>query len=168
MASGKFADGNGCVADVLAVSPPSVGVDLLFTDGEDWGTDFSGPDALIGARYYASRLDSDQLPLYAVLFDMVGDVDLRIPKEGYSVQYAPDVVDRVWETARALGYGDAFVRRGGRPITDDHIPLIEAGVKAIDVIDIDYAAWHTPEDTPDKVSPRSLQIVGDVAVTLVK
>ena len=52
--------------------------------------------------------------------------------------------------------------------TDDHIPLIEAGVKAIDVIDIDYAAWHTPEDTPDKVSPRSLQIVGDVAVTLVK
>jgi hypothetical protein len=161
------------VADVLAVTPPAVGVDLLFVDGEDFGIDFSGPDNLIGSRYYATNLPRERFPLFAVLFDMVGDADLRIYQEGYSVDGAPEVVTRVWSVARELGYGDHFVDRVAYSLTDDHIPLQEAGVRAIDVIDFHYGApdrnryWHTLEDTPDKVSARSLKIVGDVAVRLV-
>lgn len=159
------------VADVLAKTPPALGVDLLFVDGEDWGTDFSGPDALIGSRYYAAHLPRDRHPLFAVLFDMVGDADLRIFEEAFSVQGAPEVVTRVWGVARDLGYGKVFVQSGGSALTDDHIPLLEAGVRAIDVIDFDYGPgnsyWHTLQDTPDKLSAKSLKIIGDVAVKLV-
>lgn len=162
------------VADVLAATPPSMGVDLLFVDGEDWGTDFSGPDALIGSRYYAAGLAPGDRPLFAVLFDMVGDADLRIYQEAYSVQGAPEVVTRVWSAAADLGYGDVFVPEVGYALTDDHLPLQQAGVRAIDVIDFHYGArdanpyWHTLEDTPDKLSARSLKIVGDVAVRVVR
>jgi hypothetical protein len=161
------------VADVLAATPPTLGVDLLFVDGEDWGTDFSGPDALIGSRYFASRLPRDRHPLFAVLFDMVGDADLRLYPEANSVAGAPEVVNRVWETARNLGYEDVFRTDRQTSAIDDHIPLLEAGVRAIDVIDFAYGApdrnvyWHTLQDTPDKLSARSLKIVGDVAVKLV-
>jgi len=161
------------VADVLATTPPSVGVDLLFVDGEDYGTftmpDGSlGPDVLLGSRHYAATLADGDFPLYAVLFDMIGDADLQIYQEGYSVSRAPEVVDRVWNVARDLGYGDVFQPTARYTLTDDHVPLLDRGVRAIDVIDFDYPPWHTVADTPDKVSARSLKIVGDVAVTLVK
>lgn len=160
------------VADVLAAAPPSVGVDLLFVDGEDYGDWSAQRDVLLGSRHYAAAVDTARLPLYAVVWDMVGDADLGIAQEGNSVQAAPEVVIRVWETARDLGYGGVFRREVGYTITDDHIPLIEAGMRAIDVIDFSYGPnntyWHTPQDTPDKVSAASLQIVGDVAVTLVR
>jgi hypothetical protein len=159
------------VADVLAATPPTMGVDLLFVDGEDWGTDFSGPDALIGSRYYASHLARDRHPLFAVLFDMVGDADLEIYPEANSAAGAPEVVTRVWGVARDLGYGRVFRTDRQVTLTDDHIPLLEAGIRAVDVIDFDYgpdnAYWHTLQDTPDKLSARSLKIVGDVAVKLV-
>jgi hypothetical protein len=163
------------VADVLAQTPPSVGVDLLFVDGEDYGT-FSapdgsgglGPDVLLGSRHYAAGLAEADFPLYAVLFDMVGDADLRIFQEGNSVSRAPEVVTRVWGVAAELGHGDVFQPTPRYTITDDHIPLLDRGVRAIDVIDYDYPPWHTLADTPDKVSARSLQIVGDVAVALVQ
>jgi glutaminyl-peptide cyclotransferase len=161
------------VADVLAETPPSVGVDLLFVDGEDYGV-FSaldggiGPDVLLGSRHYAAGLAEADFPLYAVLFDMVGDADLQIFQEGYSLARAPEVVTRVWGVAEALGYGDVFQPTPRYTLTDDHVPLLDRGVRAIDVIDYDYPPWHTLADTPDKVSARSLQIVGDVAVALVE
>lgn len=161
------------VADVLAEMPPSLGVDLLFVDGEDYGrfTDPDGgigPDVLLGSRHYAASLPDGQFPLFAVLFDMVGDADLRIHQEGYSVSRAPEVVTRVWGVARDLGYEDVFAPTIRYTLTDDHVPLLDRGIRAIDVIDYDYAPWHTVEDTPDKVSARSLKIVGDVAVALVR
>ena len=161
------------VADVLAATPPSVGVDLLFVDGEDYG-DFRAPDGglgadvLLGSRHYAAGLREEAFPLYAVLLDMVGDADLQIFQEGYSVSRAPEVVARVWNVAAELGYGDVFQPAPRYTITDDHIPLLDRGVRAINVIDYDYPPWHTLADTPDKVSARSLQIVGDVAVALVR
>ena len=160
------------VADVLARTPPSRGVDLLFVDGEDYG-EFDGPngelgpDVLIGSRYYAKALPADRFPLFAVLFDMVGDTDLQIYQEGYSVSRAPEVVQRVWEVADDLGYGNVFQPTVRYTLSDDHLPLLDRGVHAIDVIDFDYPPWHTVNDTPDKVSARSLGIVGDVAVKLV-
>jgi hypothetical protein len=156
------------VADALKHRPPAVGVDLLFVDGEDYGDFGVGKDVLIGARHYASTLAPDNRPLFAVLFDMVGDRDLQILQEGASAERAPEVVERVWSKARDLGHARVFRNSVGGPITDDHIPLLDAGVRAIDVIDLDYPYHHTTEDTLDKVSARSLQIVGDVAVALVR
>ena len=78
------------------------------------------------------------------------------------------MVRRVWSVAADLGYGTVFVPEVGQALTDDHVPLLEVGIRAIDVIDFDYAYWHTLQDTPDKVSARSLQVVGDVAVKLVE
>jgi len=157
------------LGDILRKTKPTVGVDLLFTDGEDYGQ-FGPPevDVLIGSKYFAAHLPSPNYkPLYGVLWDMIGDKDLRIPYEMNSFQQAPEVVSRVWQTAADLGYSDVFVQESGGLITDDHVPLLNAGLRVIDVIDLTYAPHHTPYDTMDKISARSLAIVGDVATALV-
>ncbi len=171
------------LADVLKKTPPSFGVDLLFVDGEDYGSfdDPNNPDVLIGSRYFAEHLPSpDYRPLFGVVWDMIGDRDLNIYQEQHSVQAAPEVVQRVWETAKELGHGDVFIPEVYGPITDDHLPLIKKGLRVIDVIDLDYGPpienggprpaptyHHTLQDTIDKISARSLKIVGDVATALV-
>ena len=157
------------LADVLKRSPPAAGVDLLFVDGEDYG-DFTkdSADVLIGSRYYGAHQLPGPRPLYAVLFDLVADKDLQIYQEGNSLVGAPEVVELVWDTAKDLGYGSYFIASPRHTLIDDHIQLQKAGIRAIDVVDFDYPAWHTPDDTIDKVSSASLQVVGDVAVALVR
>lgn len=155
------------VAAALHLAPPSVGVDLLFVDGEDYGVFDDKADVLIGSRYYAAHLPSGPMPLYAVLLDMVGDSDLQIYQEGYSLTGAPEVVDLVWSVARKAGHGNVFIGTQRHSLTDDHLSLQAKGIRAIDVVDFDYAYWHTAEDTPDKVSAKSLQVVGEVALALV-
>lgn len=157
------------LGDALKKTKPNVGVDLLFTDGEDYGQ-FGPPevDVLIGSRYFAAHPPSPGYkPLYGVLWDMIGDKDLRIPYEMNSFQQAPEVVSRVWQTAADLGYGDTFVQESGGLVIDDHIPLLNSGMRVIDVIDLDYPPHHTPQDTMDKISATSLSKVGDVATALV-
>ena len=156
------------VADALATVPPRVGVDLLFVDGEDWGDFSDSTQALIGSRYFAAHLPPAYQPLYGVVFDMVGDRDLQIHWEGYSQSFAPEVVQRVWATAERLGHDRYFLPGVKHTLTDDHIPLQQAGLRVIDVIDFDYPHWHTTEDTFDKVSAASLKVVGDVAIALVR
>jgi hypothetical protein len=165
------------MADALRKAPPAIGVDLLFVDGEDFG-DFAyhespeGSDVLIGSRYYAANPPPGPAPRFAVLLDMVGDQNPRFPKESYSVTGAPDVVDRVWSLAAKMGHGAVFVDEQGTPLTDDHLPLQKAGIRAIDVIDFDYGPnnsfWHTTEDTIDKLSAQSLKIVGDVMMGVIR
>lgn len=161
------------LGQALRAAPPGVGVDLLFVDGEDYGDFGANQDVLIGSTYFAEHLPSaGYAPLYGVLWDMIGDRDLRIAQELNSVRAAPEVVQRVWAVAESLGYGDVFVPETGQAVTDDHVPLIQKGLRVIDVIDLDYASGlgvsyhHTPDDTLDKVSAASLQIVGDVALQL--
>jgi glutaminyl-peptide cyclotransferase len=157
------------LGDLLKKTKPNVGVDLLFTDGEDYG-DFGPPevDVLVGAKYFAEHLPSPNYrPLFGVLWDMIGDRDLRIPQEGYSINQAPEVVQRVWDVAAELGYANVFVPEAGYSITDDHTPLLAAGLRVIDVIDLTYPRHHTPQDTMDKLSAKSLGIVGDVAAALI-
>jgi len=162
------------VADALKAkpSPLAVGVDLLFVDGEDYGNFADTNDVLIGSRWFAAHQPVGYPPLYAVLFDMVGDKDLTIYYESNSQAFAPEVVDRVWRTAADLGYGRAFMQGVKHSLIDDHVALQKAGIHAIDVVDFDYgpgnAYWHTTQDTIDKVSAASLKIVGDVAVALVR
>jgi glutaminyl-peptide cyclotransferase len=156
------------VADALKAKAPAVGVDLLFVDGEDYGDFADSSDVLIGSRYFAANQPAGYPPLFAVLFDMVGDKDLGIYYEGNSETGAPEVVDRVWRTAHDLGYDRYFLRGIKHTLIDDHVSLQHAGIHAIDVVDFDYPYWHTTEDTIDKVSAASLQIVGDVAVAVVR
>jgi hypothetical protein len=156
------------VADALKARAPAVGVDLLFVDGEDFGDFADSNDVLIGSRWFAAHQPAGYPPLFAVLLDMVGDKDLQIYVEGNSQTVAPEVVDRVWRTADRLGYGQYFLPTGRHTLIDDHVSLQNGGIHAIDVVDFDYPYWHTPDDTIDKVSGASLQIVGDVAVALVR
>jgi len=166
-------DGASGVAVLLGVAaalhgrPPTVGVDLLFVDGEDYGEFADKDDVLLGSKYYAAHMPVGALPLYAVLFDMVGDRDLQIYQEGNSLTGAPEVVDLVWSVARKAGHGNVFIPAPRHTITDDHISLQARGIRAIDAVDFDYLYWHTPDDTPDKVSAQSLQAVGEVALALV-
>jgi hypothetical protein len=156
------------VADVLKRAPPAIGVDLLFVDGEDYGDFTKSPnDVLIGSRYYGAH-QVGRKPLYAVLFDLIADKDLQIYQEGNSLIGAPEVVELVWDTAKDLGYGGYFISSPRHTLIDDHLELQKAGIRAIDVVDFDYPAWHTVYDTIDKVSAASLQIVGDVAVALIR
>lgn len=157
------------VADVLKARAPAAGVDLLFVDGEDYG-DFAtdSNDVLIGSRYFAAHQPPGYQPLFAVLFDMVADKDQQFYYEGNSQATAPEVVDRVWRTAADLGYGRVFIPGVKHTLIDDHVALQKAGIHAIDVVDFDYPYWHTTDDTIDKVSAASLQVVGDVAMALVR
>jgi glutaminyl-peptide cyclotransferase len=157
------------IADVLKRSPPTAGVDLLLVDGEDYGDFTDAPaDVLIGSRYYGAHQAPGPKPLYAVLFDLVADKDLQLYQEGNSLVGAPEVVELVWATAKELGYGGYFISSPRHTLIDDHLELQKAGIRAIDVVDFDYPAWHTTEDTIDKVSAASLQIVGDVAMALIR
>lgn len=156
------------LGDALKKTPPNVGVDLLFVDGEDYGNFDANTDVLIGSTYFAQHLPSaGYRPVFGVLWDMIGQKDLVLKQEQNSLARAPEVVSRVWQTAADLGYGDVFVNQTLGAITDDHVPLLEAGLRVIDVIDMDYPPHHTLGDTMDKISAKSLGIVGDVATALV-
>ena len=102
---------------------------------------------------------------------MIGDTDLRLPQEGYSLERAPEVVSRVWAAARDLGYGGIFVETPGGYVTDDHVPLNDGGIRTIDIIDFNYGPnnsfWHTPQDLPVNTSAESLDVVGEVLAELV-
>jgi glutaminyl-peptide cyclotransferase len=169
------------LADALKKTPPTVGVDLLFVDGEDYGKEFEAPytDVLLGSQYFAEHLPSATYqPIFGVLWDMIGDAQLNILQEGHSARRAPEVVARVWQKAADLGYADVFLARQGYEVVDDHVPLLDKGLRVIDVIDLDYGPLgpdgvanpnyhHTMQDTMDKISAKSLQKVGDVALSLI-
>jgi len=157
------------VADALRRAPPALGVDLLFVDGEDYGSfDGDAPDVLLGSRHFASTLPPSYRPLFAVLLDMVGGSGQEYEQESYSLDNAPEVVERVWTTAEEIGLGRVFRARRGTAVTDDHIPLLRAGIRAIDVIGFPWEFWHTTADTPDKLSAESLQNVGRLVLALVR
>jgi hypothetical protein len=159
------------VAKALRAKPASVGVDLLFVDGEDYGSFSDTTETLLGSRRYV-RMHPNQRPGGAVVWDMVGDHDQTFLQEGYSLSAAPDFVQRVWRLASELGYRDHFPDQVRDGVIDDHLPLQKAGVRAICIIDLDYGpknAWHhTVEDTRDKLSVESLARAAHVATALIR
>jgi glutaminyl-peptide cyclotransferase len=154
------------LANVLQQYPPDVGVDIVLFDGEDWGEEGRLQDYFLGAREYAQQR-WERPPALGVLVDMVGDADLELPIERISWQNTPWLVNRVWEAAKTVG-ARAFVRRVGRSVLDDHVPLIEAGFPVVNIIDFEYTYWHTHRDTPDKCSAESLVEVTRVLVAIAK
>jgi glutaminyl-peptide cyclotransferase len=156
------------LADVLSKKPPPAGygVDLVFLDGEDFGHEpetlnARGEDMYLGAKEFA-RTHAQYRPLFGILLDLVGDADPVFRQEGYSLDYAPEVVRRVWRAAEELGHGEIFQDQPLGYITDDHLFLNQAGIRTLDVIDFDYPHWHTHADTPENMSAESLGIVGEV------
>lgn len=142
-------------------SPPPVGVDIMLWDGEDYGREGDLDYYCLGSKYWAATKPYSYQPDFAVNLDMIGQKDLKLEKEGYSVEYAPDVVNLIWNTAKEMGVPQ-FVDTVGDTIYDDQVPLQNVGINAIDIIDFNYKYWHTLEDTPDKCSPESLSAVGSV------
>jgi len=158
------------MARVLAGQSREFTYELIWLDGEEafcsgWtecGTPAS-PDNTYGSRHYVEAArQAGALPLLRalVLIDMVGDRDLQIRRDTNST---PWLIDTVWAAAASLGHGRVFVD-SPTAIEDDHLPFLRAGVPAVDLIDLDYAAWHTPADTLEQLDARSLQIVGDVVI----
>jgi Zn-dependent M28 family amino/carboxypeptidase len=139
----------------------AVPIELLFLDGEEAVIDWhKNNDNTYGSRYYvdAARKQGTLKDIRAlVLVDMVGDRDLRIMRESNSTSWLTDLI---WSAAKRVKRTE-FVDEE-TTIDDDHVPFLQAGVPAVDIIDLDYPAWHTAEDTLDKVSPRSLEAVATV------
>jgi hypothetical protein len=154
------------LAEILSLNNPHRTVFLVLFDGEDYGYSGSLEYYCMGSEYFARNLPISK-PAEAIILDMIGDADLVIPVERNSFRIHPGLVNRLWELARQRKF-DAFVHRLGTEIYDDHLMLFEyAGIPAVDIIDFSYPNdfvnyWHTTMDTPDKCSPRSLEIVGQV------
>ena len=152
------------LARVLKVRQNEYTIELIFFDGEEAVIEWSrNNDNTYGSRHYvaAARQAGTLKDVRAlILLDMIGDRDLRIRRDAISTRW---LVDVVWNAAARIGHGGVFVNEE-TSIDDDHVPFIDAGVPAVDIIDLDYPAWHTADDTLDNVSPRSLQIVGDVVL----
>jgi Zn-dependent M28 family amino/carboxypeptidase len=144
---------------------------LVWLDGEEAFERWSATDSVYGSRHLAEKWQKDgtakQLRAF-LLLDMIGDADLNIDRDSNST---PALLKVVEQAATRLGYQSHFFRRE-IAVEDDHQPFAAAGVPVADLIDFDYgynnAFWHTPEDTLDKVSPRSLEIVGDVVLESVR
>ena len=144
---------------------------LVWLDGEEAFEKWSATDSLYGSRHLAQKWQKDgtakKIKAF-LLLDMIGDADLNIDRDQNSTPWLLDVVGGA---AERLGYQSHFFRREIQ-VEDDHRPFAAAGVPVADLIDFDYgygnAFWHTKDDTLDKLSPRSLEIVGNVALESVR
>jgi len=162
------ASGTGTLLEIASIfrqNPPPVGVDLVFFDGEDSGSYGDNNSWCQGSQYFAKNLGPVNYK-YAILLDFVGDKDLHFPVEYFSNQFSKNLVDMVWSKAEQLGLYP-FDRTLGPQVIDDHMPLIKAGIPALDIIDFEYQYYHTVNDTPDKCSPESLGIVGTLLLHLI-
>lgn len=137
--------------------PKEVGIQYVLDDGEDLGPRLD--EMFLGARAYV-RVMPNPKPDYGILLDMIGDKDLRVPMDPESLRYARPVVHALYDHAKSIGLGSTFPSVEGPEISDDHVPVNEAGIKMIDLIDFDYDPWHTMQDTADKCSAESLGKVG--------
>jgi len=154
------------VASALKASPPGVGVDLAFFDGEDCGTEEDPDSWALGSQRFVA-VNPTYRPAYAVVVDMVGRDGMVLPKEGNSVAVAGVLTDAIWREAARLGE-PAFVDSVARPVWDDHIAFLKAGIPAVDLIDFDDPHWHTTSDLPEHCSAASLGQVGRLLLALVR
>ena len=174
------------VARLVSKNDPGLGIDIIFFDGEDWGNDISTqapvrtPDGLdswwcLGSQYWAKNPHVPNYSAYfGILLDMVGGEGATFYREGYSMEVAPLIVERVWKTAARIGYSGTFVPRDGGAITDDHIFVNRyRKIPMIDIIPTDEAGdsfgdfHHTHLDNMDIISTRTLEAVGETVLQVV-
>ena len=177
-------DGASGVAVLLEIArqmkdnPPPIGVDILLTDGEDYGdSDIDEEEKyFLGAKHFAKNRPAGYYPRLGILLDLVGDRKAVFKKEAYSMQAAPGIVNFVWGVAQELQL-KTFSQELGGGISDDHVPLIQAGMRVIDIIDQDLVGhkspdperqyWHTHNDTMKNISAATLDEVGTLVLTLI-
>jgi glutaminyl-peptide cyclotransferase len=140
------------LADVLGPEELEYEVWLAFFDGEDSGN-LNGWPFCVGSSYMAEHLTVK--PAYVIVVDMVGDKNQELYYEGHSDEA---LREKLWDIAAELGY-EEFVPEVRHSLVDDHVPFVNAGIPAVDIIDFDYPYWHTIEDTCDKVSADGLERV---------
>lgn len=156
------------IARQLKDAPVNPGIDIILFDGEDYGAPGDLQYYLIGSRYYVAN-PYLPWPRLVILLDMIGDAELSIKIDPVSYQSAPRVMEEIWSIAAEIGY-DQFQLVPGASMYDDHVPFIEKGIPAIDIIDFEYPGpdhqyWHTHDDTADKCSPESLEAVGHTVLS---
>ena len=156
------------LARVLTGQPRTDDVYLVWLDGEEAvRTEWAGEDNLYGSRHLAERWlkDGTAAKIKGLInIDMIGDKHLDIDQE----TNGNAALNRlVWKSAADLGYA-AYFTRSTRATEDDHISFLKVGIPAIDLIDFDYEPWHTDEDTMDKLSAQSLEIVGTVVLDVIQ
>jgi len=171
-------DGGSSTALLLALAdyfrsrpPEGYSIWLVWTDGEEAFVNWSETDSLYGTKHLAQKWQQDgtarKIKAF-LLVDMIGDADLDILKETNSTPWLSALV---YKAASNLGYQSHFYPYEAA-IDDDHLPMLKAGIPSVDIIDLDYgynnAYHHTPEDTIDKLSPKSLAIAGDVVLETIR
>jgi glutaminyl-peptide cyclotransferase len=157
---------------------PEIGVDLIFFDGEDYGApeSFHGSHNdtyCLGSQYWSKNPHSNAY--YGILLDMVGARNATFAMEGLSMQYAPSIVSKVWDTANKIGYSQYFVYQETGPITDDHTYVNEyAKIPMIDIIEHEKtgdnyfgAYWHTHNDNMNIIDKKTLKAVGQTLLNVV-
>lgn len=154
------ASGVAVLNELARVLPKEINANiwLVYFDAEDNGS-LPGGEWIMGSRAFVEQLN--EVPDAVVIVDMVGDRDLDIYYEKNSDEV---LSNSIWAVAESLGYVDVFISEAKYRIIDDHLPFIQAGIPAVDIIDFDYPYWHTTSDTVDKVSAESLGIVGEVVL----
>ncbi len=159
------------LARIVSTRSYSNDIYLVWYDGEEAIGEWSATDGIHGSRHLASKWSADgTLSRIKALVnvDMIGDKDLGILQ---CTNSSPQLLKLVWQIARELGYGKYFLEVGS-PVEDDHMPFVRLGVNALDLIDFDYGPnnsyWHTDQDTMDKVSAHSLEVVGTVLLELIR
>lgn len=171
------------IARQLSMQSPSVGVDIVFFDAEDYGPPQdhqkrgTGNWWALGSQYWANNPhDPDYFAKFGILLDMVGAYDARFYMEGYSMMYAPGVMKKVWNTAHRIGHQSHFIFEQMGYIDDDHKPINEIlRIPTIDIIHMDenssnssfFEHWHTIHDTMDGISKATLKVVGQTVLTVV-
>jgi glutaminyl-peptide cyclotransferase len=148
------------IARLLGEHEPPIGVDIVLFDGEDYGREGAPRDYILGSTYFANHLKGYQ-PHAVIVVDMIGERDAEIPMEGFSKAASPHLVEELFSIAERLRV-PTFKHVDGVSVIDDHLPFIQRGIPAVDLIDFEYPYWHTLEDTPDKCSAESLEAVGKV------
>ena len=153
-----------------------IGIDFVCFDAEDWGTENVSESWALGAQYWAETFKyqtSAAKPRYGILLDMVGGIGARFYQEGVSLYYAPQVVERVWQSAAVAGYSSFFPQDKGGTITDDHGPVNQvAGIPCIDIIPcypdcIESSfgpTWHTVNDDMQHIDRGTLKAVGQTLI----
>lgn len=144
---------------------------FVFFDGEEAQKSWSSKDSLYGSRYFVERLKSQKkvdLIKAVILTDMVGDKDLILERDTSSTIW---LMDLVWESARELGYSQHLAVKP-KTIIDDHSPFLKLGIPAVDLIDYEFGKnnryWHTSQDTLDKISAKSLLLVGKIIIRMIE
>ncbi len=171
------------LARIMQQQAPSVGVDIVLFDLEDFGppsdlqTDESNEWWGLGSQYWSRNPHKPGYQArFGILLDMVGVQNPSFPMEGFSLYYAPSVVKKVWDIAASLGYASNFISEPGGYITDDHYYVNKiARIPMINIIHLErdaeggtfYPYWHTLGDSIDKVDKNSLQMVGDVLIRVI-